>query len=61
MAFTVGQAIAKGREEARQDKLQVRHPNESLFMKSRSLPSPNSEVNLTKFIWIKQQWILAGR
>jgi hypothetical protein len=61
MAFTVGQAIAKGREEARQDNLQVRHPNEVLFMKSRSLPSPNSEVNLTKFIWIKSQWVLAGR
>ena len=61
MAFTVGQAIAKGREEARQDKLQVRHPNEQAFMKSRNLPSPSSEVNLTKFTWIKNQWILAGR
>jgi hypothetical protein len=61
MTFTVGRAINEARVAARTDSKQVRYPDEKLFMKSRILPSHTSEVPLTKFLWIKEQWLAAGR
>ena len=61
MARTVGDAIDAARREAKNDRSQVRHVDEQLFIRRRNLVSRSSEINLMRYMQIKEEFLAAGR
>ena len=61
MARTVGDAIDAARREAKNDRSQVRHVDEQLFIRRKNLVSRSSEINLIRFMQVKADFLAAGR
>lgn len=61
MARTVGDAIDAARREAKNDRSQVRYVDEQLFIRRRNLVGRSSEINLIRYMRIKEEFLAAGR